>query len=67
MSFKLEEYVTCVVCGRRFKGTVPKGGDGSILYPRKHRQFSRQTANLIHMYGEIPYCSGSFKEAVSNK
>jgi hypothetical protein len=31
------EYVTCVICKRKVWGHVPKGGDGSALFPYKHK------------------------------
>lgn len=31
------EKVTCVICGGKYQGVVPKGGDGSVLRPRRHR------------------------------
>lgn len=30
------EYVRCSMCGRKFVGKIPRGGDGSVLFPRKH-------------------------------
>lgn len=26
----------CVVCGKLTDGRLPKGGDGSVYYPRRH-------------------------------
>jgi len=30
------EIVTCRICGRRYAGVIPKGGNVSILFPWKH-------------------------------
>lgn len=35
------EPVKCAVCSRIIKGRVPKGGDGSVLYPYKHKGLPR--------------------------
>lgn len=52
-------YVTCAVCGYKFKGKVPKGGDGSVLFPYKHYQKIyyplRRVSNTV--------CPGSYREA----
>lgn len=32
------EYVTCAVCGYRYAGKIPSGGDGTGLVPRKHKK-----------------------------
>lgn len=32
------EYVTCAVCGHRYAGKIPPGGDGSALMPRRHKK-----------------------------
>ncbi len=56
-------YVTCAVCHKRYKGKVPKGGDGSVLFPYKHRQ--------VDSYGDFGQysittstCPGSFQAAL---
>ena len=55
------EYVTCAVCGYRYAGKIPPGGDGTALMPRKHK---------IHGFGLSYYdriksadCPGSFQLA----
>jgi len=52
--------VRCSVCGRVYKSKIPKGGDGSIVFPRKHYRnigLSRQERTL-----DDAYCSGSYTE-----
>ena len=54
------EYVTCAMCGHRYAGKIPTGGDGSALSPRKHKKrmpgFSFHQRQLIGR----EYCPGSF-------
>lgn len=51
-------YVTCSVCGYRYAGKVPKGGDGSLLLPRLHY------LHRVVSYGDKRrmVCPGSYKE-----
>ena len=30
-------YTYCAICQRKFRAVIPKGGDGSIVYPYKHK------------------------------
>ena len=57
------EKVICSVCQNTYAGKVPKGGDGSELYPRKHS--TRYTINDSHLmlYSEKRVCPGSFEPA----
>ena len=61
----MNEYVTCVVCKRRFIGKIPKGGDGSALVPRKHYQYIPITNNLgITLLPNTKIvCNGSYRIA----
>jgi len=34
----MAEKVKCSVCGRIVSGRIPKGGDGSILFPYRHKK-----------------------------
>jgi hypothetical protein len=58
-----KEVVTCSVCGKKYAGKVPKGGDGSVLYPRRHKRFVPNPEgyglNQHSYHREI--CDGSFK------
>jgi len=58
-------YVTCAVCKNRYIGVIPKGGDGSILFPRKHSRYVIYNTNLhISMrIGNRERCPGSYQEA----
>ena len=61
------EYVTCEICGGRYKGVMPKGGDGSALRPRKHkRKVGITTAigggNFVVKYNLV-VCDGSYRTA----
>lgn len=55
---KNTKYVTCTICGNRYAGVVPKGGDGSALRPRKHN---------LHVWlqprSEVKVCPGSYMMA----
>jgi hypothetical protein len=61
-----KEYVTCSVCGRTFKGFTPKGGDGSVLFPRTHWTTIPVTTSMGIMpkKGKKIVCPGSYREAV---
>lgn len=37
MAKKELEKVRCSVCGRIYTARIPKGGDGTFLYPRRHQ------------------------------
>lgn len=45
------ERVECRVCGRLYRPVIPKGGDGSVEFPAKHRAIG----------GGGDYCEGSFE------
>lgn len=54
----MAEYVTCNVCEKYIAGKVPKGGDGSVLFPRRHAPLYPSVS------GQTPaVCSGSFQPA----
>lgn len=64
----MSEYVICSICGNRYVGKVPKGGDGSVLFPRKHK---RKIGDAICVGGGrfvIKYtaetCEGSYQAAL---
>jgi len=61
-----DDYVTCSVCGKRYKGRIPRGGDGTVLYPRRHRIKIFYTTNLGLSPRRPRYerCEGSFRAAV---
>ena len=52
-----KEYVTCLICGHKYLGKVPRHGDGSVLFPRLH--YIRKVKNE---YKKV--CEGSFIEAL---
>lgn len=62
-----KEIVTCSHCGREYVGKVPKGGDGSVLFPRKHRlspgSAERYTSAFRSVKGYDWTCPGSYKLA----
>ena len=57
------EYVTCAVCGYRYAGKIPPGGDGSVMMPRKHK--SRIHGLSFYEMQKIGTadCQGSFELA----
>jgi hypothetical protein len=61
------QYVTCAVCGKRYAGKIPKGGDGSALYPRMHYQYIPYIDPAMGIMGNKPptkiVCDGSYREA----
>jgi len=72
MSYKAEiNYVTCVYCGKRYQGKIPKGGDGSVLFPRKHKVFLHNPVSVgggISVdKGKFVTCPGSYQEAKEYK
>ena len=63
-------YVTCSVCGRVYQAIVPKGGDGSMFVPRKHKM-TVATKYVSPINGSPIYkrevCSGSWREGIDIK
>ncbi len=61
------EIVTCSYCGRKYVGKVPRGGDGSALFPRKHNlsltSAERWSSPFRHVKGHDWTCPGSYHEA----
>jgi hypothetical protein len=53
---KTKERVTCSICCRKYSGKIPKGGDGSVLFPRKHNLWKCKIT-----------CEGSLQEALEYK
>ena len=63
--------VTCSVCGKRYTGKIPKGGDGSILFPRKHNIIYIEKAKNGFGQGWFGWteinmcvCDGSYREGI---
>jgi len=55
------ERVTCTWCHRRYVGRIPRGGDGSVLFPRKHKIKRRERTSVFPTYKTIvEVCKGSF-------
>jgi hypothetical protein len=60
-------YIYCPVCGRKYEAKTPKGGDGSMLVPRKH---SRDILPLYDYGNTGSYahrkevCPGSWQEGI---
>ena len=52
--------IKCAVCGRIYKAKIPKGGDGSVSYPRKH--YANIGYSKLERLQDDTYCLGSFKE-----
>lgn len=44
--------VVCLKCQRVINGRIPRGGDGGVLYPFRHKRFTQR------LVGE-KYCPGS--------
>jgi len=42
---QIVEHVKCQECGFWFRGYVPKGGDGSVLFVRTHKTMDYSTRN----------------------
>jgi len=61
---KTGEWVFCKVCGRKYQAIVPSGGDGSAIYPRKHKRKIPLTNNMgiTIIIFKKEYCPGSFIE-----
>jgi hypothetical protein len=65
------EYVTCAICGRKYAGKIPKKGDGSVLFPRKHYRHIPAVAiseiDDLNIESDNIYlkivCNGSYREA----
>jgi len=59
------EYVTCAVCGYRYAGKIPPGGDGTALMPRKHKKHSYGLGYWRGkpVNGKADDCPGSFQLA----
>jgi len=57
-------YVFCCVCGKKYEAKIPKGGDGGLLVPRKHKIVI--STNSVAMNGTPIYKketrSGSWRE-----
>jgi hypothetical protein len=65
---RAKERVTCRVCGRRYYGKVPRGGDGSGIYPEWHYRVIPAITNLgvMNKRGRTEVCPGSYQEAVES-
>jgi hypothetical protein len=63
---KNKQRVKCSVCGRIYVGNIPKGGDGTSLFPRMHygKSISHITVEVINMINNKQYCGGSFQEGI---
>ena len=60
----MSKRVYCSVCELDYVGKIPKGGDGSVLFPRKHyRKLKEFSEKGIRYTGEKEVCLGSFREA----
>jgi hypothetical protein len=66
MNMKTYLRVRCAVCNNYYIGIVPKGGDGSVLLPRKHYKSHWQpytTFSGVHheWIPTVDCCPGSYK------
>jgi len=52
--------VKCAICGRIYKAKIPKGGDGTVLWPRKH--YANIGLTKLERIQDDSYCLGSFTE-----
>ncbi len=67
------EYVTCSICGKKYSGRVPRGGDGSALFPRKHYThipvISIPSTSGLDIKSDSVYlkiiCYGSYQEGIT--
>ena len=61
---KTGEWVVCKVCGHKYQAIIPHGGDGSVIYPRRHMRTIPVTNNMgiTILPGKKEYCPGSFIE-----
>lgn len=60
-------HVRCVVCKRIYVSKIPKGGDGTILYPRLHYEKLLFPVSIIEVMNKVSgksYCEGSFQEGI---
>lgn len=55
----MSEYVICSVCKRKYKGIVPKGGDGSCLFPARHYRKPEELKTRERPSRYWRYCPGS--------
>ena len=51
--------VICSKCGNEYKSKIPKGGDGSILFPYKHNKPEHDFLGVL----EKQVCDGSYLPA----
>ena len=66
---KTYEWVKCKVCGHTYQAIVPRGGDGSAIYPRRHTRKIPVTNNMgiTILPGKREYCPGSFIAATDEE
>lgn len=55
--------IKCAVCGRIYKAKIPRDGDGSVLWPRKHYQNLGLSKLERLQEDSYSYCLGSFTES----
>lgn len=60
----MAELVICSKCRREFKGYVPKGGDGSLLYVRYHRRIYIAFISMHVQHLRSKKCEGSNRAAL---
>jgi hypothetical protein len=48
----MSELVKCKHCTRMIKGRVPAGGDGSALFPYRHKNLSGRDCSGVYEPGE---------------
>ena len=58
------ELVVCSKCQREFKGYVPKGGDGSLLYVYYHHRSYFEFVSMYTQFRRSVKCEGSNKAAL---
>ena len=44
----MKTYFKCIICGKLTAGRLPKGGDGTFYYPRKHKYNGKSCPGNFH-------------------
>jgi hypothetical protein len=56
----LRERCRCAECGREFAAVIPRGGDGSAIFPARHRRYVGKELRQGWGRGPGPFCEGRF-------
>ncbi len=62
-----EEFGTCAICGRWTGSYTPKGADGTMTFPRKHKVAPRKGWCAGSLYSTVQTADGAEKQAVAQR